>query len=148
LITIYFKTTPIIIMFLEQCILPRIMPMSKCLFVFNINFVRHHSIDYLSQTKCTATVEDFRFFYENYYVNFFFKTYCFCSSYCLQLMCRIVLRTYCFCSSYCLQLMCRIVLCIFRFCSTYCLGSPNEPVAPFSAWWDASRGCERRVVVE
>jgi len=141
LITIYFKTTPIIIMFLEQCILPRIMPMSKCLFVFNINFVRHHSIDYLSQTKCTATVEDFRFFYENYYVNFFFKTYCFCSSYCLQLMCRIVLcifhfcSTYCFCSSYC-------------FCSTYCLGSPNEPVAAFAAWWDAGRGWERWVVLE
>jgi len=135
LITIYFKTTPIIIMFLEQCILPRIMPVSKCLFVVNINFVRHHSIDSLSQTKCTATVEDFRFFYENYYVNFFFKTYCYCNSYCLQLMCRIVLCTYCFCSSYC-------------FFVTYCLGSLNEPGAPFAAWWDAARGCERWVVLE
>ena len=28
--------------FLELCILPRIMPVSKCLFVVNINFVRHH----------------------------------------------------------------------------------------------------------
>ena len=43
LITIYFKTTPIIFKFFEQCILPRIMPLSKCLFVVNINFVRHHT---------------------------------------------------------------------------------------------------------
>ena len=44
MITIYFKTTPIIIKFLEQCILPRIMPVAKSLFVVNINFLRHHTI--------------------------------------------------------------------------------------------------------
>ena len=41
--TIYFKTTPIIIKFLKQCILPRIMPVSNCLFVVIINLVRHHT---------------------------------------------------------------------------------------------------------
>ena len=40
----YFKTTPIIIRFLEQCILPRIMPVSKSVDVVNINFVRHPTI--------------------------------------------------------------------------------------------------------
>ena len=44
MITIYFKTNSIIIKFLEQCILPRIMPVSKCIFVVSINFVRHHTI--------------------------------------------------------------------------------------------------------
>ena len=44
MITIYFKTTPIIIKFLEQGILPRKMAVSKCLFVVSINFVRHHTI--------------------------------------------------------------------------------------------------------
>ena len=43
MITIYFKTTPIIIKFLDQCIFPRIMPVSNCLFVVNIHFVRHHT---------------------------------------------------------------------------------------------------------
>ena len=46
MIRIYFKTTPIIIKFLEQCILPRIMPVSKCVFVININFVRHHTMEH------------------------------------------------------------------------------------------------------
>ena len=45
MITIYFKTTPIIIKFLEQCILPRIMPVSKSDAGVNINFVRHPTID-------------------------------------------------------------------------------------------------------
>ena len=43
LIKIYFKTTQITIKFHEQCILPRIMPVSKSLFVVNINFVWHHT---------------------------------------------------------------------------------------------------------
>ena len=41
MITIYFKTTQISIKFLEQCILPRIIPVSKSVAVVNINFVRH-----------------------------------------------------------------------------------------------------------
>ena len=44
MIRIYFKTTPIIIKFLEQCILSMKMPVSKYVFVVNINFVRHHTI--------------------------------------------------------------------------------------------------------
>ena len=43
MITIYFKTTPIIIKSLEPYILPRIMLVLKSVFVVNINFVRHHT---------------------------------------------------------------------------------------------------------
>ena len=44
MIRVYLKTTPIVIKFLEQCIFPRIMLVSKCVFVVNINFVRHQTI--------------------------------------------------------------------------------------------------------
>ena len=41
MITIYFKTTQITIKFLEQCILSRIMLVSKTDAVVNKNFIRH-----------------------------------------------------------------------------------------------------------
>ena len=50
MIRICFKTTPIIMKFLEQGILPRIMPVSKSVFVVNINFVRHPTI--MMNIKC------------------------------------------------------------------------------------------------
>ena len=56
MIRIYFKTTPITIKFLEQCILPRIKLISKCVFVVNINFVRHQTttVDLLLIPQQTA----------------------------------------------------------------------------------------------
>ena len=51
MITIYFETTQITIKFLEQCIMPRIMPVSKSVAVVNINFVRNPSIKLIPWEK-------------------------------------------------------------------------------------------------
>ena len=55
MIRIYFETTRIIIKFLEQCILPWIMLVSKYVFVVNINFVRHHTSYKKSRNTCVRS---------------------------------------------------------------------------------------------
>ena len=46
------------IKFLEQCILPRMMPGSNCLFVVIINLVRHQTIMWISGTRQTSRLEN------------------------------------------------------------------------------------------
>ena len=61
MITIYFKTTLIIIKFLEQCILPRIMPVSNCLFVVIINLIRHQTKKKKKKLICVNGTNKFKF---------------------------------------------------------------------------------------